>query len=179
MSEQILSAVSVLIAALALGVSTILLARQNRHLEHERNAMAILEAISRLTDPVAIEAFDTLKGVEERYSTREAILERFDDSPEDKAMLLVTQYFETVATLARRRVLDASLVVDCVGHMIRVRWDTIREFVMLLRSVRGNDYIFENFEWLATYSAWWRSTPRPPGEKNYDPQQFAGVEFKI
>lgn len=178
-AEQIFAALSVLVSALALGLSTVLLARQNRHLEHERNALAILEAVSRITDSAAVDAFDTLQGVEMRFSTDQAIVERFDDSPEDHALLLVTQYFETVATLARRRVLDASLLVDCVGYLIRLRWNTIRPFVEHLRRVRGNEYIFENFEWLAMYSAWWRSTPRPPGDENYDAKQFAGVEFKV
>jgi hypothetical protein len=177
--EQIFSAASVLVAALALGVSTVLLARQNKHLEHERNAVAILEAINRLTDPVALQAFDSLHGVAERFKTDEDVLARFEDSPEDHALLLIAQYFETVACLARRGVLDASLLVDAVGYMIRVRWDTIRVFVEHLRRLRGNQYIFENFEWLAMYATWWRDTPRPPHERNYDPNQFAGITFKV
>ena len=178
-AEQIFSAVSVIIAAAALGVSTILVARQNKQLEHERNALAILEAINRLTDANAMAAFEGLEGVAQRYPTDEDILARYDDSDDDRALLLVAQYFETVATLARRRVLDASLLVDAIGYMIRVRWGTIREFVYHLRKVRGNEYIFENFEWLAMYSAWWRQTSRPSGDPNYDEKQFAGLEFKV
>jgi len=41
-AEQVLSGVSVLIAAIALGVTTVLLVRQNKQMEHERNAAAIL-----------------------------------------------------------------------------------------------------------------------------------------
>ena len=93
--------------------------------------------------------------------------------------MLVAQYFETVACLTRRRVLDASLLVDAVGYMLRTRWETIRPFVMRLRRIRQNKYIFENFEWIALYSAWWRETPRPPRDPNYDPGQFSGVEFKV
>lgn len=172
------SATSVVIAGAALFVSTFMLARQNRHLEHERNALAILEAINRLTDATAMAAFEGLEGVHQRYPTDEDILSRYDDSDDDRALLLVAQYFETVATLARRRVLDASLLVDAIGYMIRVRWGTIREFIYHLRRVRGNEYIFENFEWLAMYSAWWRETDRPPGDRNYDENQFAGITFK-
>jgi len=177
--EQLFSLASVLVAAIALVVSTVMLARQNRHLEHERNAMAILEAISRLTDANAIEAFESLHGVENRFPNESAILAHFDDSADDRALLLVAQYFETVATLARRRVLDASLLVDAVGYMIRVRWSTINVFIERLRRVRGNPFIFENFEWLAMYATWWRDTPRPPGDPNYDDRQFAGIEFKV
>lgn len=167
------------VSLIALGLSTILLTRQNKQLEHERNALAILEAINRLTDAAAMEAFEGLQGVDGRYATDEDILEHFDNSDDDRALLLVAQYFETVATLARRRVLDASLLVDAVGYMIRVRWETIRDFIFRLRRVRGNQYIFENFEWLAMYSAWWRQIPRPPGDKNYDEKQFGDLEFKV
>ncbi|MBV9648335.1 MAG: DUF4760 domain-containing protein [Candidatus Eremiobacteraeota bacterium] len=179
LTDQILSAASVIVAALAMVVTATLLIRQNKQLEHERNALAILEAISRLTDPVAIAAFESLEGVEKRYDTDEAVLTRFEDSPDDRALLLVAQYFETVACLARRRVLDATLLVDAVGLMLRTRWNTIRPFVMRLRRVRRNEYIFENFEWIAMFSVWWKDIPRPKGDRNYASDQFAGVAFKI
>jgi len=178
-SGDLFAAASVVVSMLALGVSAILLGRQNKHLEHERNALAILEAINRLTDATAMAAFEGLEGVHQRYPTDQDILTRYDDSDDDRALLLVAQYFETVATLARRRVLDASLLVDAIGYMIRVRWGTIREFVYHLRKVRGNDFIFENFEWLAMYSAWWREIPRPGNDPNFDRDQFAGIEFKL
>ncbi len=177
--EQLLAALSVLISALALGVTTVLLVRQNRQMEHERNAAAILEAINRLTDPAVIDAFNRLEGVETRYATDESILERFDDSDDDRALLLVAQYFETVACLARRGVLDATLIVDAVGHMLRARWDTIRPFIEHLRRVRRDDTIFESFEWIAMYSLLWKKIPRPARDPNYNPRQFAGVDFKV
>jgi hypothetical protein len=179
MIEQFFSAASVIIAAVALVVTATLLVRQNKHLEHERNALAILEAISRLTDPAAISAFESLEGVEERYDTDEAVRTRFEGSSDDRALLLVAQYFETVACLARRRVLDASLLVDAVGLMLRTRWDTIRRFVMRLRRIRNNEFIFENFELIAMYSVWWKEIPRPARDRNYDPKQFAGWAFKV
>lgn len=177
--ELLVSAASVIVAAVAMCVTSFLLVRQNRHLEHERNALAILEAINRLTDANAMAAFEGLEGVAQRYPADEDILARYDDSDDDRALLLVAQYFETVATLARRRVLDASLLVDAIGYMIRVRWNTIRDFVYHLRKVRGNHYIFENFEWLAMYSAWWREVDRPSTDANYDEKQFAGITFKV
>lgn len=94
-------------------------------------------------------------------------------------MVLVAQYVETVACLSRRRVLDASLLVDAVGFMLRSRWNTILPFVERWRRVCDNEYLFENFEWLAVYSTWWKETPRPPHDLNYDPNQFAGIHFKV
>lgn len=178
-AEQIFAAASVAVSLVALGFSTALLARQNKHLEHERNAIAILEAIGQLTDPAIIEAFAQLEGIAGRYPDDQTVVRDFEGSPDDHALLLVAQYVETVACLARRRVLDASLIVDAVGFMLRSRWNTILPFVERLRRVRGNEFIFENFEWLAMYSVWWKDTPRPPNDPNFDPKQFADIEFRV
>jgi len=48
--EQYFAAASVVVSLIALGLSSVLLTRQNKQLEHERNALAIIDAIGRLTD---------------------------------------------------------------------------------------------------------------------------------
>ncbi len=178
-AEQAFAAASVVVSLVALGLSSFLLTRQNKQIEHERNALAILDAIARLTDQKIVEAFAQLDGIGVRYADDETLRRDFDGSSDDRALVLVAQYVETVACLTRRRVLDASLLVDAVGFMLRSRWETIRPFVARLRRVRNNEFLFENFEWLVMYSSWWRDTPRPPNDRNYDPAQFAGVEFKV
>jgi hypothetical protein len=177
--ELAFAAASVAVSLLALGLSSILLTRQNKQLEHERNAMAILDAIGRLTDPTIGNAFGQLQGIDARFPDDESVRRDYPGSSDEQALLLVTQYVETVACLARRGVLDPSLLVDAVGFMLRSRWATILPFVERLRRVRGNEYLFENFEWLAMYSTWWKDTSRPPHDRNYDPRQFDGVEFKV
>jgi hypothetical protein len=178
-TEQVFAGASIVVSLIALGLSTVLLARQNKQLEHERNALAILDAIARLTDPAIVAAFAQLECIGRRYPDDETVRRQFIGSPDDHALVLVAQYVETVACLARRRVLDASLLVDAVGFMLRSRWNTILPFVERWRRVRDNEFLFENFEWLAMYSTWWKETPRPPHDLNYDPKQFAGVEFKV
>ena len=177
--EQLFAGASVVVSLIALGLSTFLLTRQNKQLEHERNALAILDAIGRLTDPTIGSAFSRLEGIDRRYPDDESVRQNYAGSPDEQALLLVAQYVETIACLARRRVLDASLLVDAVGYMLRTRWNTIRPFVARLRRVRGNEYLFENFEWLAMFSTWWKDTPRPPNDQNYDPKQFGNLEFKV
>lgn len=178
-AEQVFAASSVLVSLVALALSTVLLTRQNRHLENERNAVALLDAIGQLTDPAIIAAFAQLEGIGERYPSDESVAESFENSSDDRALLLVAQYVETVACLARRRVLDASLIVDAVGFMLRSRWNTILPFVERLRRVRKNEFLFENFEWLAMYSVWWKDVPRPAGDSNYDPKQFGDLTFRL
>jgi hypothetical protein len=178
-SADVFAVASVIVSMISLGISALLLTRQNKQLEHERNALAILDAIGQLTDPAIIDAFAQLENIGERYKTEDDVRAHFESSADDRALLLVAQYVETVACLARRRVLDASLLVDAVGFMLRSRWNTVLPFVRLLRRVRNNEYIFENFEWLAMYSVWWKDEPRPPRDRNYDEKQFAGITFKV
>jgi hypothetical protein len=177
--ELIASAASVGVAVLAMVFTTLLLARQVRQMEHERNALAILEAIERLTDPRVVATFDRLTNVNERYPDDAGLRDRYHGSADEHDFLVVAQFVETVACLARRRVLDPSLLVDAVGLPLRQRWGSIREFVMRRRRIENNPYILVNFEWLALYSAWWKDTPRPRFDRNYSPDQFAGVEFKV
>lgn len=178
-SELFLSASSVAVALIAMVVTTLMLSRQVRQMEHERNALAILEAIERLTDPRVVAIFDRLKGVDTRYTDDRDIVTRYPGSQDECDFLVVGQFVETVACLARRRVLDASLLVDAVGLALRQRWDGIRTFVERRRKLEDNECIFENFEWLAMESAWWKDVPRPAGDRNYAPLQFRGVQFRV
>ena len=177
MSPELLSSVaSVGIAMLALVCTTFLLSRQVRQMEHERNALAMLEAIKRLTDPQVVEIFDRLQNINDRYPTAESIQAGYRGSQDERDFLIVAQYVETIACLARRRVLDASLLVDAVGLALRQRWAGIKTFVERRRALENNEYILENFEWLARYSAWWKDIPRPKHDRNYLPGQFGEAQ---
>lgn len=177
--EALSSLASVGVAVLALLFTSLLLARQVRQMEHERNALAILAAIERLTDPRVVETFDRLRDISARYPTDTDLLTKFHGSKDERDFSVVAQFVETVACLARRRVLDPSLLVDATGLVLRQRWGSIREFVMRRRALENNDYILENFEWLAMYSSWWKDTPRPRFDRNYHAQQFASVQFRV
>ncbi|HEV3152314.1 MAG TPA: hypothetical protein VGZ02_00765 [Candidatus Baltobacteraceae bacterium] len=177
--EIVSSAASTAVALLALVFTTFLLGRQVRQMEHERNALAILEAIERLTDPRVVAIFDRLRDVNERYPGDADILTKYHGSADERDFQVVAQFVETVACLARRRVLDASLLVDAVGLPLRQRWQSIREFIDRRRRVERNEYILENFEWLAMYSAWWKDVPRPRFDRNYDSRQFSRIEFRV
>lgn len=170
--DQVAPLASLLVAFATVVFTTLMLARQVRQMEHERNALALIQAIERLTAPTIVHVFTQLRGVEARYSSDDLIRVDFAGSADDEAFQMVGQYVETVATLARRQVLDPSLIVDSVGLMLRTRWAVVRPMVYRLRAVTGNAYMFENFEWLARYSAWWKDVPRPSGALNYRDDQF-------
>ena len=162
---------SLVIAFAAVVFTTYMLARQVRQMEHERNALAILDAIDRLTSTEVVNVFTQLRGVSERYPTDNDITEKFFGSDDERALAQVGQFVETIACLARREVLDVTLIVDAVGWTLRQRWASIKPFVLHWRKYNGNQFLFENFEWLNDYSDWWKDTPRPYA-LNYDPKQF-------
>ena len=119
-AEQVFAGSSVAVSLIALGLSTVLLTRQNKQIEHERNALAILDAIARLTDPAIVARSRSSKIIGARYPDDEPRAPRFRRLARRSRAVLVAQYVETVACLARRRVLDASLLVDAVGFMLRI-----------------------------------------------------------
>ena len=170
--DAVAPAASLIIAFATVVFTTLMLSRQVRQMEHERNALAIIEAIDRLSSPHMVKTFEQLRGVAKRYSTDLAVRDHFPGSEDDQALTQVGQYVETIACLARRQVLDPTLIVDAVGLMLRTRWALIRDFVYHLRRYSDNDYMFENFEWLARFSAWWKDVPRPPRAQNYSVHQF-------
>lgn len=172
--DGIISIVSVFIALVAVTLSSVLLGRQIQHMERERNALAILAAIDRLSDEKMVRVFAELHGVETRYPTDEALARDYPNSEDEASLTAVGQYVETVACLARREVIDPSLIVDAVGLMLRTRWKMLRPFVTHLRRFYSNEFMFENFEWLARYSEWWRDIPRP-ARPNYDRNRLPEV----
>jgi hypothetical protein len=169
--EQFIPIASLVIAFGTLVFTTLMLRHQSRQIEHERNALAILEAVDRLTSTHVVNVFTQLRGIEKRYPTDADITAKFFGSDDERALHQVGQYVETIAALARREVLDASLLCDSVGWALRHRWATIKPFVEHWRTYNKNEYLFENFEWLANYSEWWKDVPRPH-VPNYDPNQF-------
>jgi hypothetical protein len=177
--ELAVSLVSTTVAILALVFTTLLLARQLRQMEHERNALAIMQAIERLTASEIVTVFHRLRNVQERYANDADFEERFPGSQDENDFMTVGAYMETLACLARRGVLDPSLLVDAIGYSIRRRWASVREVVLRRRVLENNPFILENFEWLACYSEWWKEVPRPKGETNYQPDQFPGVTLPV
>jgi len=169
--DTVIPIVSLVVAFATVVVTAVFMQRQAREMAHERNALAILDAIDRLTSPELVAAFDELADANSRYSSDEDFRARYSSSPDARANFVVGQVMETVACLARREVLDASLIVDAVGHMIRSRWRSLEPFIRRRRRLENNDYIYENFEWLAKYSDWWKDIPRP-NLPNYSPNQF-------
>lgn len=170
--ETVVPIASLAVAFLTVIVTAWLMHRQAREMAHERNANAILEAIDRLTSPELVAAFDRLADINERMPTDADLQTQYPGSADETANFVVGQLMETVACLARREVLDPSLIVDAVGLMIRMRWQALEPFIVRRRRLERNPYIYENFEWLARYSEWWKDEPRPK-HPNYSPTQFA------
>ena len=169
--DNLVPIVSTVIAFATVLFTTMMMARQTREIAHERNALALIEAIGGFSSPTVVQAFEDLRGVEKRYPTEADFRARYFGSADERALFVVGQFVETIACLARREVLDVTLIVDAVGLLLRTRWESIRPFIELYRRAENNPYVYENFEWLARYSSWWKDVPRPK-HPNYDPAQF-------
>ncbi|HEX8806765.1 MAG TPA: hypothetical protein VF741_07435, partial [Candidatus Aquilonibacter sp.] len=78
--ELAVSVISTTVAIFALIFTTLLLARQVRQMEHERNAMAIMTAIERLSEPEIVSVFRRLRDVDARYPSDADIADRYRDS---------------------------------------------------------------------------------------------------
>jgi len=178
-AEVLLSSISVIVAVLAMVFTTFLLSRQLRQMEHERNALAIMEAIERLTDAEVVEALRRLRGINARYPNDDTLLKDFSGSQDEHDVYALAGLMETISVLTRRGVLDPSLIVDAYGFGIRMHWVAIRDFILRYRKALDNPDVLNNLEWLATYSAWWKNTPRPANDPNYDPRQFQGVAVTL
>lgn len=98
-AELLLSSASVIVAVLALVFTTFLLSRQVRHMEHERNVLAMMQAIERLSDRAVVEAFGRLHGIDDRYPDDKAISERFAGSQDERYIYAVASFMETIAVL--------------------------------------------------------------------------------
>ena len=170
--DLIIPIASLAIAFGTLVFTTLMLRHQSRQMEHERNALALLEAIDRLSSSHMVTVFNQLRGIEKRYPTDADITKKFFGSDDERAIQEVGQFVETIATLARREVLDVTLLCDAAGWTLRNRWAIVEPFTQHWRKYNNNEFLFENFEWLAKYSAWWKDLPRP-NVPNYDPNQFA------
>src|SRR5579872_3694108 len=171
--DAVAPAASLIIAFATVVFTTLMLSRQVRQMEHERNALAIIEAIDRLSSPHMVRTFTQLRDVASRYPTDADIGERFPGSQDDNALTEVGQYVETIACLARRQVLDPSLLVDAVGVMLRARCALIRAFASHLPCYNQHVFKIENIEWLARSSGWWKGLPRPARAQNCSERQFA------
>jgi hypothetical protein len=131
---DIIQVASLVVALATVVFTTYMLSRQVRQMEHERNALAILDAIDRLTSSEVVNVFLQLRDVDKRYPTDKDIREKFFGSADEHALNQVGQFVETIACLARRDVLDVTLIVDAVGFMLRERWATIKPFVIHWRT---------------------------------------------
>ena len=75
--DAIAPAASLIIAVATVVFTTLMLSRQVRQMEHERNALAIIEAIDRLSSPHMVQTFAQLRGVLEQLSESDRLILTF------------------------------------------------------------------------------------------------------
>jgi hypothetical protein len=76
--------------------------------------------------------------------------------------ILVTELFEKIGTYARHELLDAVLIADYCGPVIRAMWTKLETSGYLEMRRRNNPYTLENFEFLYDAAMNWYENEDPP-----------------
>ena len=73
----------------------------------------------------------------------------YESKENQDAFFKVASFYETVAVLIRRKVLDEQLAFDGWGDMVGIRWRWMEKFVLAQRAKTGNEGYWQHWEWLA------------------------------
>ena len=73
----------------------------------------------------------------------------YESKENQDAFFKVASFYETVAVLIRRKVLDEQLAFDGWGDMVGIRWQWMEKFVLAQRDKTGNEGYWQHWEWLA------------------------------
>ncbi|MGZ4429534.1 MAG: DUF4760 domain-containing protein [Nocardioidaceae bacterium] len=97
---------------------------------------------------IQLAQWGTMMGLEDAY---QALWDE-DFDPETATMdstgvARTAEYFETIGTLTKNKLLDAELVLDWVW--VKGAWDKVGPAARKLREKHGQPALFENFEALA------------------------------
>ena len=65
------------------------------------------------------------------------------------AFFKVAAFYETIAILVRRNVMDEQLALDGWGDMVAKRWDWMEKAILAQRALLENEEYWQHWEWLA------------------------------
>jgi len=85
----------------------------------------------------------------------------------------VANTYEAIGVLAKNKIIDADLLLDAYSWILADGWRKLEGFVAMVRSVTGEQTIFENFEYVASLSQDYLATHPsvyPPGIRRLNPR---------
>jgi hypothetical protein len=165
LSLELVSAIASVVTAVVIGATAVAAIVQLRHLRMNNQITALL----------AVQAeFDAKDFRDAELLVRREFPEILDDEGfcanfitflkdqepiEDSryvvprmAARLVANTYENLGTLVKKDIIDRSLFLDVYAYIIANAWDDLEGFVAIVRSVRGVQTLFINFEYIASIS---------------------------
>lgn len=73
----------------------------------------------------------------------------YESKKNREAFFKVASFYETLAVLVRRKVLNQRLAFDGWGDMVAIRWQWMEKAVLAQRVATGNEKYWQHWEWLA------------------------------
>jgi hypothetical protein len=93
------------------------------------------------------EAIATVCSIE--YKNYEDYLEKYSGKQEDKMLKILGNYFEGMGILVFRRLVEADIVYDFWGDIIKSSWDDVEPLIGEMRKDSGNANMFRFWEYLS------------------------------
>lgn len=155
MSPEWLTAIGTLGTFVVIAASAIAALMQLRHMRATNQLSAITELFEIFESPefhdarrfVSQELPDLFKVPQNRkLALQSPVPEQFQKAR------MVLGFFENVGSLVKRGIIEPDLLCDLWAPVIVTSWERFASWVLSSREARGNQSLYENFEYLAVLS---------------------------
>jgi hypothetical protein len=144
------STVSIAIASAGVLAGVIYYVLEIRHQSRLRRT----ESVIRLSPWFNMNAREVQEAVTQvcsiKYKNYEDYLERYSEKPEHMMLKILGNYFEGIGILVYRKLVEADIVYDLWGDIIRSSWEKIQPLVADMRKDIGDPNVFRFWEHLYT-----------------------------
>ncbi len=144
------STVSIAIASAGVLAGVIYYVLEIRHQSRLRRT----ESVIRLSPWFNMNAREVQEAVSQvcsiKYKNYEDYLERYSEKPEHMMLKILGNYFEGIGILVYRKLVEADIVYDLWGDIIRSSWEKIQPLVVDMRKDMGDPNMFRFWEYLYT-----------------------------
>ena len=185
MSLELVNAIASIVTAVVISATAVAAIVQLRHMRMNNQINALLTVQAEF-DAEAYRAADTLvrKEFPEIFEDEgfcdyviaflrdQPVIDNAHYSEPRHAARLVANTYENLGTLVKRNILERDLFLDVYSYVIAIAWHDLEGYVALIRSIRGEQSIFENFEYIAMLSKDYLSTHPtvyPSGARRLNP----------
>lgn len=144
-----ISTVSILIASAGVLAGVIYYILEIRHQSRLRQT----ESVIRLSPWFNMNAREVQEAITQvcalEYENYGDYLAKYSGKPEDTTLKILGNYFEGVGILVYRRLVEADIVYDFWGDIVRSSWNEVRPLIVEMRKDSGDLDMFRYWEYLS------------------------------